>query len=199
MNQVPKHLIEAAALKGIVPGAEVSCYITPSDTGIVPPVEKWEKGSGGWFFVSDEDNGIYVVADDNSRFAKVIQPTTSQGLEEGMATECSPAMRAAIIELAKELGIGTGGVPPHDNRLLGVKCTKYSHGIEIVTKMAEGMGRHTLLTPEDFIAKMRATAKKPKPIKIGNDVVVFNKGSIKVGCTTIPNETVRAIADKLQD
>ena len=40
---------------------------------------------------------------------------------------------------------------------------------------------------------------KPKPITIGSNTVKFTKGEINVGCTTISNETVRAIAAKLID
>jgi hypothetical protein len=54
-------------------------------------------------------------------------------------------------------------------------------------------------TPEAFIAKMRVTAKKPKPIKIDGHEVKYEKGQIKVGCQYIPNATVRAIAEKLID
>ena len=57
----------------------------------------------------------------------------------------------------------------------------------------------TTHTPEAFIAKMRATAKQPNPIQIAEHTVEFRKGSIKVGCTTIPNATVKAIAQKLID
>ena len=189
--KVPQQIIDRAIEAGIVPGAEVSCYITPSDTGIVPPFEKWEHGSGGWFFESG-DEAIYVASDESDRFAKVLQQAPSQGLEEGMATECSPAMRAAIVELAKELGISDSGCLGQGLPYLvwwNGQLSSYHYGREAKVK----------LTPEDFIAKMRATAKKPKPLKIGEWNVKFEKGSIEVGCQRITNETVRAIAANLKD
>lgn len=37
-----------------------------------------------------------------------------------------------------------------------------------------------------------------KPIKIGDNTVIFNRGSIKVGCTTVKNSVVLEIAKKLK-
>jgi len=42
------------------------------------------------------------------------------------------------------------------------------------------------------------TFKIEEPIMIGDDKVVFNRGSIKVGCTTVKNSVVLEIAKKLK-
>jgi len=192
--KVPQHLIDEATRRGIVPGAEVSCYIAPSDTGIVQPFEKWEHGCGGWHFIDPSNNAIYVVAEDNSRFATVITTAPSQGLEEGMATECSPAMRAAIIERAKELGVGVSCLAQNSG-LPHLVC----HDNSIASISKSGPEAKNWIQNHEFLARLEATAKKPKPIRVNDYDVQFLDGKIKIGCTTVDNETVRAIAAKLQD
>lgn len=128
-------------------------------------------------------------------WATVLTPAPQaapEGLQEGDAVECGPAMRAAIVELAKELGIHGGWDLEEYPAKEGI-CL-YWNGKKVHT------GRFTSNhTPEAFIAKMRVEAAKPKPIRIDGHEVQFSTGSIKVGCTTINNETVRAIAAKLID
>jgi hypothetical protein len=132
----------------------------------------------------------------NDRWATVLPPApqaAAEGLVEGDACECGPAMRAAIIELADDLEL---------------KATSYSEGIiayydgkvyDCSRTCTIGEKVKNWHTPEAFIAKMRVEAAKPKPIRIGDHEVKFNTGSIKVGCTTIDNATVRAIAANLKD
>lgn len=43
------------------------------------------------------------------------------------------------------------------------------------------------------------TFKIPPTIVVGNDIVEFRKGSIKVGCTTVSNALVREIAEYLKE
>jgi len=195
--KVPQQIIDRAIEAGIVTGAEVSCYITPSDTGIVPPVEKWEHGSGGWFFESG-DEAIYVASDESDRFAKILQPAPqSQGLEEGMATECSPAMRAAIVERAKELGVPEDCINGSKHPNIGFMDGSIHPLVHYEDKSR--YQAHKLIPNHEFLARLEATAKKPKPLKIGEWNVKFEKGSIEVGCQRITNETVRAIAANLKD
>ena len=137
-----------------------------------------------------------------SKFATVIAPAPSQqpqaiGLQEGDAVECSTAMRAAIIELAKELGIPTYGMPHDEYPIGGFRVKNFGRGLGPTT--IRGPFSSAAITPEAFIAKMRVTAAQPKPITIGGNTVKFTKGEINVGSTTISNETVRAIAAKLID
>ena len=119
------------------------------------------------------------------------------GLKEGDSCECGPAMRAAIIELAKELGLGVWKdtdyyQPPR-------YCLYWNSREAHLAPRHPSVSGTKLHTPEDFIAKMRVTASQPKSITIGEHTVKFTKGEIKVGSTTISNETVRAIAAKLID
>ena len=120
--------------------------------------------------------------------------TENEGLKQGDAVECGPAMRAAIIELARVSGLHTS------DGVSGGIILFLSETIFDVSKNSINGGRaRNYIVPEAFIAKMRVTASQPKPIKIGDHAVKFNKGSIQVGCTTVDNATVRAIAEKLQD
>ena len=197
MSKVPQHLIDEATRRGIVPGAIVSCAssygIQKGDKGIVLPVSNWiHGGAEGSILVGDN---LFGYSSPNKRWATVITPAPSQqpqaiGLQEGDAVECGPAMRAAIIELAKELGVrvnargGEFGLVVTSGVIVSAHCR---------------LGNDNVITPEAFIAKMRVTAAQPKPITIGGNTVKFTKGEINVGSTTISNETVRAIAAKLID
>lgn len=129
-------------------------------------------------------------------------PSKEEGLIEGDGCRCGPAMRAAIIELAKELGILEGYGGSDDKSVEGVWNI---HGRGLVYRVCNFEGL-TELTPEEFMAKMRITAALPKPeppINIEsygkNYQVQFRAGDVKIGCTTIDNATVRLIASKLID
>ena len=188
MSKVPKELIDEATKRGIVPGAQM------------------RNQYGTWVFVGPlgmdcgylcdlgmEEHNIVNATDE---WATVITPAAI-GLQEGDAVECGPAMRAAIIELAKELGLGVW--KDTDDFQPPRYCLYWNSGEAHLAPRYPSVYGTKLHTPEDFIAKMRVTASQPKPITIDNYIVYFTKGEIKVGCTTISNETVRAIAAKLID
>ena len=194
---VDQHIIDEAKARGIVPGARIRCA-SDGTNGTVAPYKEWIEKSSGSLQVGFDDRGtsLYAFSRQNNRWATVITPApqaAAEGLVEGDACECGPAMRAAIIELAKELGL---------------KATSYSEGItayydgkvyDCSRTCTIGEKVKNWHTPEAFIAKMRVTASQPKPITIGGNTVEFTKGEISVGCTTISNETVRAVAAKLID
>ena len=118
---------------------------------------------------------------------------TDEGLIKGdTCGNISDAMRQAIIELAIELGVHGGWNP-----------LAYPNAEDISLRW-NGSALHagrtiSNHTPEAFIAKMRVSAARPRPIMIYDNRVEFNAGYIQVGCTKIDNETVRAIAAKLID
>lgn len=199
MSNVPQHLIDEATHYGIVPGA-VSCSamdIDPTVT-IVPTHDKWSLGIAPKSDIHFHDP-VHCYILQAGKWATVITPAPApDGLKEGDAVECGPAMRAAIIELAKELGVceGDGGTD-----LSGTSGVWNCEGTGRVYKCSSFRNLRRI-TPEAFMAKMRVTAALPKsepPIIIDGHVVKWEKGFIKVGCQEIPNDTVRAIAAKLID
>ncbi len=199
MSQVPQHLIDEATRRGIVPGAEIRD--DQMRVGTVPPIEKWSEGVFGSLFLNRENN-LRAFNANTDKWATVIHPAPSQqpqaiGLREGDAVECGPDMRAAIIELAKELGLGVW--KDTDDYQPPRYCLYWNSREARLAPRYPSVSGTKLHTPEDFIAKMRVTASQPKSITIGEHTVKFTKGEIKVGCMTISNETVRAVAAQLID
>ena len=97
---VSKEIIEEAAKRGIVPGARIRD--SEGREGVVDPVEYWEFGEIGSVYC----NSILRAISFDGKYATVITPApSSDTLKPGMATACGPAMRAAIMERAKELGL----------------------------------------------------------------------------------------------
>lgn len=209
MSNVQQDLIDEATRRGLVPGAKVICTTardpkSDSTHGIVKPHSEWvycNRPGNPWISAGRDNSGAPLYIHYNRKWSAVITAAPeAEGLKEGDAVECGPAMRAAIIELAKELGLNTCAASPENMRVI---CW-YSGRIDHVTEVPfEYAGTSFVGTsPEAFMAKMRVTAALPKPeppIKIDGHEVKWGKGVIKVGCQTINNETVRAIAAKLID
>jgi hypothetical protein len=145
------------------------------------------------------ESGNYVHTTDVTLAHAVVSArqeshAAAEGLVEGDACECGPAMRAAIIELAKNMGVQCSCFLNNEPTVIGLRWVSNGGLINMHIDVDKAMH-----TPEAFISKMRVEAAKPKPIRIGRREVKFNTGSIKVGCTTIDNATVRAIAANLKD
>ncbi len=197
MNNELQHLIDEAAKRGIVPGATIRTAwpSSGSEIAIVPDTEHWALFPKTDLTFKTDGNDVWIKDLESSRWATVITPATSKegGLKEGDACECGPAMRDAIIEVAKELNILA-----QDGDFAGNKGVYVLRGgvHAYHGKTPDDFATHT---PEAFIAKMRITAKNPKPIKIGDHTVEFCSSFIRVGCTTIDNSVVRAITEKLID
>ena len=211
MAQVPQKLSDEAAKRGSVEGANFQPATDDEYRGTVNNPSRWYVDSKGSVWNATPDD-IVIFWHDKNRWASVISPAPSkeeEGLKEGDACECGPAMRAAIVELANELGLlvyaGVTDQPVSEypnptwagNAMDATYSTPTKHS-----------GLKTWYTPEAFIAKMRATAAKPKPIKIkvgaGNNCgeweVKHEKGRVKIGeCTYVDNATIRSIAEKLID
>lgn len=204
MSKVPQHLIDEAAKRGIVPGAVILCAAGGYEASVLPYSQWTNKGWGENYIFMDPPPCLGPWIYHNGEWATVIIPATvitpapakeEEGLKEGDACECGPAMRAAIVELAMELGFELSSDAELRHKLgIGLSWI----GGRIMRRNWSGFG-DVSHTPEAFIAKMRVTSKKPKPIMIGSNTVEFRSGSIKVGCTSIDNDTVRIIASKLID
>jgi hypothetical protein len=197
---VDQHIIDEAKARGIVPGARIQCAsVDYKCHGTVAETEHWFGDSEHTLWVGKDDNqkelcGYSIY---NERWATVITPApqaAAEGLVEGDACECGPAMRAAIIELAKNMGVQCSCFLNNEPTVIGLRWVSNGGLINMHIDVDKAMH-----TPEAFISKMRVEAAKPKPIRIGDHEVKFNTGSIKVGCTTIDNATVRAIAANLKD
>lgn len=192
-----QELIEEARKRGIVPGARVTTAYSHMDI-TVPPTEQWVIGNGG-LLTGPLPGGLdsrFLKCDDE--WATVLSPAPSEeeGLKEGDAVECGRAMRAAIVELARELDLPVHGTI-NDSGFPNLVWKGYLAGR--VSRPSYDDRERTFYTPEAFIAKMRVTASKPKPIMVGSNEVRFNRGSITVGCTAVDNATVRAIVERLRD
>ena len=190
MSKVPEHLIEEARKRGIVPGAMIKSAANDNlPSQIVLPIDQWTM----WNDCLNNGPLSGYLLNYRGKWATVVTPAPSQaeGLKEGDAVECGPAMRAAIIELAKELGVSRGDF--HEDYPL-----VWFHGALCYT--SSGWGSEHIkckMPPEVFIAKMRVTGAQPKPIKIGDHTVKFNAdGSVKVGCTTVDFATLEAVYNK---
>lgn len=197
MAQVPKELIEEATSRGIVPGAIItSAWMKSKPHAFVPSYSTWRwEDDEDLVFPVNEDEHHWVYDKKSGDWATVITPAPSKGLQEGDSVECGPAMRAAIIELAQELGMAVYSKTPESGSRypsltwsLGELC-----GLPTNSKWSY-LKRHT---PEEFIARMRVTACIPKPETIDGHKVEYHAGYIKVGCTKVPNDVVRAIHKKL--
>lgn len=188
MAQVPKELIEEATRRGIVEGATVKS----AGMGyrfVVTPSHEWEFDPGG-----NVHSKFSIYDAEKTKWATVIAPAPSKGLQEGDAVECSPAMRAAIIELAKELGVCNG----QDGGIRGESHGVWNcHGTGLVNTISNFQGT-TKITPEEFIARMRVTAST-KANKDCSFRLSYEKGAVKIGDVLLSNDVYRSIAKGLQD
>lgn len=195
MSKVPEHLFKEARKRGIVPGAWIHSAAsgTSSKAQQVVPFDQWIM-YGDELNNGPAESGYYLTH--RGKWAEVAVPAPSQaeGLKEGDSVECGPAMQAAIIELAKELGVSIASTYEESSRFPRIvwyngqidRCKAHHHP-------------QTIHTPEALIAKLRATAAQPKPIKIGNATVKFNSDrSITVGCTTVSFATIEEVYSRLK-
>ena len=193
MKNVPQELIDEAAKRGIVPGAIIRCAAEGDEASVLPYSQWKNKGWGENYIFMDPPPCLGPWIYHNGEWATVITPAPAkegEGLVDGDACECGIKMREGIRELANELGLNT--YPECGTRRLAWTNNK----------VQGWCGAPNVITTEAFIAKMRVTAKLPKPeppIVIDGHEVKYEKGRIKVGCQYIPNATVRAIAEKLID
>lgn len=116
-----------------------------------------------------------------------------------MACEPDEHMRRAIVEKAKELGMGD---ELYNYSVSLNNGLQFNHGTSVrplATNKSHWHKRLTYITPGEFYDRLCRTAKPEPPIRIGGHEVKFGKGEITVGCTTVPNDIVRKIAERLKD
>ena len=197
---VDQKIIDEAKAMGIVPGARVACAYGRGE-GTVDVYDEWQMvGKSLWCGRDDDGCSLEAYNSRNDRWATVLPPApqaASEGLAEGDACECSDAMRAAIIELAKEFGLDYNETDPKRSDVTGIRVDMKPRGPRVIPNAY--VDQKYNLTPEAFIAKMRVEAAKPKPIRIIGEEVKFRAGFIQFGGTTIDNATIRAIAANLKD
>lgn len=120
--------------------------------------------------------------------------TQPKGLVDGMACEPDEHMRRAIVEKAVALGDGGARLVLNNSFPIvwGGDLGYVSGGItdEFVKQV---------ITPGEFYDRLCKMLKPEPPIRIGGHDVKFDKGEITVCCTTIPNDIVRKIAERLKD
>lgn len=184
--------------KGYKPGMRIKCAATQTDEGTVAPVNEWRVSipDGKSIVVGHDDDGDTLFAYDGgtNKWATVITPAPSKGLQEGDAVECSPAMRAAIIELAMEFGMAR-----HVNGLNNSRdwpCLMWWKSEIIGYRLPENDAKP--ITPEEFIARMRVTPST-KANKDCSFRLSYEKGAVKIGDVLLSNDVYRSIAKGLQD
>ena len=200
---------EAAEL-GIAEGAKIRTATTNSFTEILGDPSTWTMCWSGNLWSKSQ---TCLFDNKSGNWATVITPAPSkeEGLRKGDSVECGVAMRAAIMELAKDLGLATSNLENgHVEGLTVVGDRTIQHCSQMLNWKVRNGYDLVLHTPEAFMAKLRITAALPKPeppilIKVGEGVntewheVVYRHRSIKIGCTVLENATVRSIASKLID
>ena len=194
---VPEDIKREAANIGIKPGAVVKWVDKEPYT--VPPYDKWYQFEYGDYAWLTEDGAphdwcwIYCVK--NARYTPtVITPAPEdnpEGLVDGMACEPDKHMRAAIVAKSVEIGSSSGKHP-----IWG----KYFYWDAQEYKLLQGDDTTSKpIPPGEFYDRLCKTVKHEPRISIGDYHVTFNKGSIQVGCTTVPNDIVRKVAERLKD
>lgn len=190
-----EELKQEAVARGIKPGAKIACAYGQGN-GIVQPYDTWTQRPSSLWCGSD-NNGASLRAWSDGRWATVITPAPEdqpEGLVDGMACKCDLEMRRAIVRKAKELGLVVSGLPESHADIHGIRV---GPGASIVTNARE----HGLnwITPGEFYDRLCRTVKPEPPIRIGGHDVNFRKGEIMVGCTTVTNDIVRKVAERLKD
>jgi len=209
-HMVSQSKIDEAKSRGIVPGATIKCASVPDRYGVVMPTSYWKTTSGGSIDVGLDNKGTQLFAYSGmfNKWSEVITLAPPPiGLQPQDAVKASGAMLAAIADRAAELGL-------LDRKFAGENGSDYLNSVSVhwdptcycPLQVGHTHVKHNLLTPDEFLRRLESTVLQPvikitEPL-IGRDLehtVKFNKGSITVGRTTVPNETVRKIAANLKD
>lgn len=209
-HMVSQSKIDEAKSRGIVPGATIKCASVPDRYGVVMPTSYWKTTGGGSIDVGLDNKGTQLFAYSGmfNKWSEVITLAPPPiGLQPQDAVKASGATLAAIADRAAELGL-------LDRKFAGENGSDYLNSVSVhwdptcycPLQVGHTHVKHNLLTPDEFLRRLESTVLQPvikitEPL-IGRDLehtVKFNKGSITVGRTTVPNETVRKIAANLKD
>lgn len=187
-----EELIQEATRRGLVPGVTVESIF--GTVGVLPPHDKWYTTQVDLFARCPDVGALGVRV--NGNWATLVSPAC-EGLEEGMAVECGPAMRAAILESAANYGIRNRGVPESEKNVKGLVyvsegnlCTVY------------GFPGRTMLAPSEFLRRLEHT--KPAQPKItvtsnGKEVeAIFTADGIEVNGSCVSRKQVLEVADRLE-
>ena len=183
-----QELIKEAIARGIKPGAVIKTPL--GDTITVPEPQLWSMNEDGCLYIRDGWRCVLMYGE----WATVITPAPEdnpEGLVDGMACEPDEHMRAAIVAKSVEIGSSSGKHP-----IWG----KYFYWDAQEYKLLQGDDTTSKpIPPGEFYDRLCKTVKHEPRISIGDYHVTFNKGSIQVGCTTVPNDIVRKVAERLKD
>ena len=190
---VDQKIVDEAKARGIVPGAVIKTATGNDYTQVVRRFKEWERSGGGVVWNGSlQGDSICIYDAQNGEWATVITPApqaAAEGLVDGDACECGPAMRAAIIELAKELGVGLRSGAPASAPLLwyGGRLCYTSGGPRCETI-------RTMLQSGQFYDRL---SRHKKTIRIdGHEVKFKDNGDINVGCTSVDFSTLEAVYNK---
>ena len=195
---VPEDIKREAANIGIKPGAVVRWVDQEPFT--VPPYDKWHDIGGDYAWMTRDGAPHYwcwIYGGKYPRFTPTVitqaPEDNPEGLVDGMACEPDEHMRRAIVEKAMELGWakGTSNYPS--------KRIAYFSDCEVLQNADWIKDRTILITPGEFYDRLCKMPKPEPPIRIGGHEVKFGKGEISVGCTTVPNDIVRKVYERLND
>lgn len=187
-EQLTKEAIE----RGIRPGAKIACAYGTGE-GIVQSYDKWENmASSIWCGRDNINNSLRAYSD--GKWATVITPAPGdKRLVDGMACEPDEHMRRAIVAKAKELGLllGFGYVVDGHPNYPGIAYHKDVLG-DRAPQIYEDRGE-VYVPSGEFYDRLCCMKKLEPRIWISDDYVVFDKGSIQVGCAVISNDVVEQV------
>ena len=182
--------IEEARKRGIAEGAVIYSAQAGRASGL-----QVVESADNWRMIGNSINngsGFYLYW--NGKWAEVYTPAPqAEVLKGNVVCECGPAMRRAIVDMAKEKGLAVGGVSPESKGLDGVRLDEGSRVVTNAGGHAQ-LGGYTLISPGEFYDRLCAM---PKAIRIGDHTVEFKDGGdIKVGCTRVDFSTLEAVYNK---
>lgn len=147
----------------------------------------------------------------NGRFRKIKETTKEQTMKIVMIKTEKPESWARVVGAAIALGWRGYGRTLNGNRS-NWSFRVYDHDLSkkhicsnsTLEYLNDSHSKNQVILDADnnfdLVLEFLRTSVVPEPkIKVGEWIVEFNKGNIKVGCTTIDNNTVREIAAKLKD
>lgn len=120
------------------------------------------------------------------------------GLVDGHSCEPDEAMRAAIVSRAKEMGMtdGEGYLP---GMVLVYRRDMRPWSLLQTASDSAMMAVYRLIPPGEFYDRLGRTPRQEPPMRAGGHDVTFRKGCVRVGCTVVPNSTVRDAVSRLVD
>lgn len=185
-----------AAEHGIIPGARVDGAGGYHTNFIVCPFDNWVWVGDGDVYCGPAGypNGAWLCLR-----GKWATPIVDNALKDRLACRCDAPMRELIISEAKKRKLYTGGMDPSNSMVHGIRVDDGMRIITDASSLEELRKDYKIISPGEFYDRLCRTKKPEPPIRIGQNNVVFKRGSIQVGCTNVPNDIVRKVAAQLED